>query len=60
MIARESENIKEMKTDELSVEFTDILPDLEPSDPVLAALLSGSLASSLDLNFFDDNHSKAL
>ena len=60
MIAREFENIKEMKADELSVEFIDILPDLEPSDPLLAALLSGFFVSSLGLDSFGDSHSEAL
>ena len=60
MIAREFENIKKMKTDELSVEFIDIFFDFEFFDPVFAALLSDSFASSLDLNFFDDIHSKTL
>ena len=59
MIARESENIKKMKADELSVEFIDILLDFELFDPVFVALLSDFLASSLDLNFFDDIRSKA-
>ena len=60
IIAREFENIKKIKIDELSIEFTDILLDLEFFDLVFAALLSGSLASLFDLNFFGDNHSKAL
>ena len=60
MIARESENIKKMKADELSVEFIDILPDLEFFDPVFAALLSGFFVLPFDLNFFDDSHSEAL
>ena len=60
MIIRESENIKKMKIDELFVEFTDILLDFEFFDLVFAVLLSDFFAFFLDLNFFDDNHSKAL
>ena len=60
IIAREFENIKKMKTDELSVEFIDILLDFESFDFVFAALLSDFFAFFFDLNFFDDNYSKAL
>ena len=60
MIAREFENIKEIKADELSVEFIDILFDFEFFDSVFAALLGGFFASFLVLNFFDDSHSETL
>ena len=60
MIARKFENIKEIKIDERSAEFTDILPDLEPFDPVLTALLGGFFVLPFDLDFFDDSHSEAL
>ena len=60
MIAREFENIKKIKVDELSVEFTDIFSDFEFFNFVLAALLSDSFVFFFDLNFFDDSHSEAL
>ena len=59
MIAREFENIKKIKTDELSVEFIDIFFDFEFFDFLFVVLLSDFFVSSLDLNFFDDSHSKA-
>ena len=59
MIAREFENIKEIKIDERSIEFTDILFDFEFFDFVFAALLSDFFVFSFDLNSFGDNHSEA-
>ena len=60
MIAREFENIKEIKADKLSVEFIDIFFDFEFFDLVFAALFNDFFAFFFDLNFFDDNHSEAL
>ena len=60
MIVREFENIKEMKINERSVDFTDIFFDFESFDLVLAALLNNFFVLFFDLNFFDDNYSEAL